>query len=51
MNLYEVAHNIGRRLTGIFLRDHQGRRPGHGGHPILHHDPHYRGLMFRAAAP
>jgi hypothetical protein len=51
INLYEVAHEIGERPTGIFPRDDQGRRPGHGGHPGLHHDPHGRGLLFGAAAP
>jgi hypothetical protein len=51
MNLYEVAHEIGRRLNGIFLRDDPGWRPGPGGHTILHHDPHCRGLLFGVATP
>ncbi len=46
MNLYEVAQEISRRLTGIFLRDDQGRRPVHGGQPILQHDPHWRDLLL-----
>ena len=30
MNLYEVAQEIGRRLSSIFLKDEQGKRPVHG---------------------
>jgi len=32
MNLYEVAEEIGRRLTHIFLKDAQGKRPCTGLH-------------------
>ena len=28
MNLYEVAEEIARRLSSIFLKDEQGNRPG-----------------------
>ena len=31
MNLYQVAEEIGRRLSSIFLKDEQGKRPVHGG--------------------
>ena len=31
MNLYQVADELGRRLTNIFLRDREGRRPVYGG--------------------
>lgn len=31
MNLFEVAMEIARRLTRIFLRDEHGRRPVYGG--------------------
>src|SRR5205085_3746199 len=31
MTLYEVAEEISRRLSAIFLRDAQGRRPLYGG--------------------
>ena len=31
MTLFEVAHEISRRLSGIFLRDEPGRRPVYGG--------------------
>ena len=32
MNLYEVAEEIVRRLSRIFLKDEQGNRPVHGAH-------------------
>ncbi len=31
MTLYQVAEEITRRLTSIFLRDANGRRPVYGG--------------------
>jgi hypothetical protein len=42
MTLYEVAHEIGRRLTSIFLRDASGRRPVYGGTEKFQNDPHWR---------
>jgi hypothetical protein len=42
MNLWEVAQEIGRRLTSIFLRDEQGRRPVYGGAEKFQSDPHWR---------
>jgi len=39
MNLFEVAKEIGQRLTRIFLRDEEGRRPVHGGNEKLQTDP------------
>ena len=45
-NLYEVAKELGDRLTGTFLRDPAGRRPVHGGQPILQDDPHWRDLIL-----
>jgi hypothetical protein len=44
MNLYEVAHEISRRLISIFLRDETGRRPVHGGTRKFQEDPHWRDL-------
>ena len=46
MNLYEVAREIGTRLTGTFLRDEHGRRPVHGGQPKFQTDPHWRDLLL-----
>jgi len=42
MNLYEVAEEIGRRLTGIFLKDEQGKRPVHGTSRKFQEDPHWK---------
>jgi hypothetical protein len=47
MNLYQVAEELSRRLTGIFLRDKDGRRPVHGESPKFQRDSHWRDhLMF-----
>jgi hypothetical protein len=42
MNLYKVAEEIGRRLTSIFLKDAQGKRPVHGNSQKFQEDPHWR---------
>jgi hypothetical protein len=39
MNLFEVAHEIGNRLTRIFLKDEAGRRPVFGGTEKFQTDP------------
>jgi hypothetical protein len=44
--LFEVAREISDRLTGTFLRGLDGRRPVHGGQPILQNDPHWRDLVL-----
>jgi hypothetical protein len=47
MNLYEVAEEIGRRLTSIFLRDENGARPVYGGIERFQNDPNWRDhLLF-----
>jgi hypothetical protein len=46
MNLFEVAEEIGRRLSAIFLRDANGRRPVYGGTEIFQQDPHWRELIL-----
>jgi hypothetical protein len=46
MNLYQVAEEIARRLTGIFLRDAEGRRPVYGGSRKFQKDPHWRDLVL-----
>jgi hypothetical protein len=46
MTLWEVAAEISRRLTRIFLRDSAGRRPVHGSSHLYHHDPHWRDLVL-----
>jgi hypothetical protein len=42
MNLYEVAEELGRRLTSIFLKDEQGRRPVHGDAQKFQEDPYWK---------
>jgi hypothetical protein len=47
MNLSAVACEISRRLSRIFLRDQDGRRPVFGGTEKLQNDPHFRDhLLF-----
>jgi len=42
MNLFEITMEITRRLTRIFLRDENGRRPVFGGSEKFQSDPHWR---------
>ena len=42
MNLFEVAKEIADRLTRIFLRNEQGKRPVYGGTEKFQTDPHWR---------
>jgi hypothetical protein len=42
MNLFEVSKEISDRLTRIFLRNEQGRRPVYGGTEKFQADPHWR---------
>jgi hypothetical protein len=46
MNLFEVAAEIGNRLTSIFLRDESGRRPVYGGTETFQKDPHWRDYVL-----
>jgi hypothetical protein len=46
MNLLEVAREISNRLTEIFLRGADGRRPVHGGQHTLQADPYWRDLLL-----
>ncbi len=47
MTLYQVAEELTRRLTGIFLKDEHGRRPVYGGAGKFQEDPHWRDhLLF-----
>ncbi|HEV2100846.1 MAG TPA: glucosidase, partial [Stellaceae bacterium] len=47
MNLFEVAREIGDRLTRIFLRAENGKRPVFGGAEKFQSDPHWRdNLLF-----
>ena len=44
--LWEVAGELSRRLTRIFLRDEDGTRPVHGQHEKFQSDPHWRDLIL-----
>jgi hypothetical protein len=46
LTLYQVAEELSRRLTGIFLRDKDGRRPVYGGTRKFQEDPHWRDLVL-----
>jgi hypothetical protein len=45
-NLWDTAAEISRRLTRIFLRDPQGRRPVYGGTEKFQTDPAWRDLVL-----
>jgi hypothetical protein len=46
MTLWEVATELSQRLTRIFLRDAEGRRPVYGGTQKFQTDPHWRDLIL-----
>jgi len=46
MTLMEVAVKLSQRLSGIFVRDEQGRRAAHGDEERYRTDPHFRDLVL-----
>ena len=46
MTLYEVAQELGRRLSNIFLRDATGKRPVYGGTKKFQEDPHWKDYIL-----
>jgi hypothetical protein len=46
MTLGEVAAEISRRLSHIFLKDESGQRPVHGGNRLFQGDDHWRDLVL-----
>ncbi len=46
MTLFEVAKEIARRLSSIFLRDDNGNRPVYGGTKKFQEDPHWRDYIL-----
>ena len=46
MTLFEVSQEIASRLTRIFLRDEQGRRPVYGGTTKFQTDPNWRDYLL-----
>jgi hypothetical protein len=46
LTLWEVAAELSRRLTKIFLRDEEGRRPLYGDLKNFQNDPNWRDLLL-----
>jgi len=46
MTLWEVAGELSRRMTNLFLRDEKGRRPVFGDLEKFQTDPHWRDLIL-----
>ncbi len=46
MTLWEVAAEISRRMTRIFLRDESGRRPVHAENALYHEDANWQDLVL-----
>ena len=44
--LFEVAHELGRRLASIYLPGDDGRRPVYGGTELFQTDPNWKELML-----
>ena len=45
LTLYQVAEELSRRLSAIFLKDENGRRPVFGGTEKFQSDPHWRDAL------
>jgi hypothetical protein len=45
MNLYQIAQEISRRLSGIFLKGKDNRRPVFGGERTFQEDPQWRDYL------
>ncbi len=46
VTINEVANELSRRLTRIFLRDEKGRRPVFNYHEKIQNDPHFRDYVL-----
>ncbi len=46
MNLFQIAKEISDRLSNIFLKTAEGRRPVHGGSEKFQTDPYWRDLIL-----
>jgi len=46
LTLQQVADELSRRLSSIFLPDGNRRRPCHGDDPLYSNDPHWRDLVL-----
>jgi hypothetical protein len=46
VDLWQVTQEISRRLTRIFLRGKDGKRPFAGGQTVFNEDPYWRDLVL-----
>ncbi|MBI4849652.1 MAG: glucosidase [Nitrospirae bacterium] len=46
MNLWDVAKVLSQRITSIFIRDQNGKRPAHGDDEKYRSDPHFKDLVL-----
>ena len=46
MTLFEVAKEVARRLSSIFLRDASGKRPVYGRTKKFQEDPHWKDYIL-----
>ena len=46
VTMAEVAEELSVRLTRLFLRDSDGRRPAHGEYAKFRDDPHFRDYVL-----
>jgi hypothetical protein len=46
LTLSQVAEEISRRLSRLFLRDSAGLRAVHGASDMFQHDPHWKDLIL-----
>ena len=46
LTLREIADELSRRLTRIFLKDAQGQRPVYADQPLFRDDPHFRDYVL-----
>src|SRR5215218_7376316 len=46
MNLLQVANELSQRLSKLFLRSKDGKRPCNGGDARYDKDPHWRDLVL-----
>jgi hypothetical protein len=46
LTLWEIAAEISRRLTRLFLPDATGQRPAHGNNALFRDDPHWKHLVL-----
>jgi hypothetical protein len=46
MNLWNVAGELSRRLSRLFLRNDQGERAFQGSHDKLQQDPHFKDYVL-----